>query len=64
MKNRLNIGVIYFGIGSLLNVFSLFFGDRLTDFALGFTEGLALVTMLAGVVYMIINLRKTKTDKE
>ena len=64
MKKKINIGVLYFGIGSLLNVFSLFFGDRLSDFTVGFTEGLALVTMLAGIVYMLFYIKKPKTDKE
>lgn len=41
-----------FGIGNLLLLFSRIFSESLNDFLLGFLEGLSIVLIIIGTIYL------------
>lgn len=41
-----------FGLGNLLLLLSRTFNDNLTDFGLGFLEGISIVFILTGTIYL------------
>ncbi len=47
------IGLTAWSVGLILNEIYLFFGDRFPDFWAGFMQGLALVGMVTGIIYII-----------
>ncbi|GET22129.1 hypothetical protein [Prolixibacter denitrificans] len=41
-----------FGVGNLLLIFSRIFSDHLNDFLLGFLEGISVVLIINGTIYL------------
>jgi len=41
-----------FGVGSLLLILSRIFSDNLNDFLLGFLEGISVVLIISGTIYL------------
>lgn len=41
-----------FGVGNLLLIFSRIFSDQLNDFFLGFLEGISIVLIINGTIYL------------
>jgi len=41
-----------FGVGNLLLLFSRIFSDNLNDFLLGFLEGISVVLIINGTIYL------------
>ncbi|GET24815.1 hypothetical protein [Prolixibacter sp. NT017] len=56
-----------FGVGNLLLLFSRIFSDNLNDFLLGFLEGISIVLIINGAIYLtrcaIKRKHPLKTDK-
>ena len=53
MKNGLRLILFStFGIGNIFLIISRIFSEKLTDFELGFLEGISIVLLLVGVTYL------------
>jgi hypothetical protein len=61
MKKRFqNIMLSILGLGQLIFVLSSIFRNSLTDFALGFCEGISIVGMTTGFIYFCWCFAKKK----
>jgi hypothetical protein len=53
MKKPIRILLLLtFGVGNLLLIFSRIFSDELNDFLLGFLEGISVVLIIRGTIYL------------
>lgn len=46
------LSFLTFGVGNLLLIFSRIFSDNLNDFLLGFLEGISVVLIINGTIYL------------
>ncbi|RUT73142.1 hypothetical protein [Ancylomarina longa] len=59
MKYRLRfIFISVFGLGNLILSLSEIFRDKLTDFEFGFLEGISVVFILTGAIYLLYDFAK------
>jgi len=42
-----------FGLGNIILLFTRFYGDRLSDFMLGFYEGVSIAFIISGASYLM-----------
>lgn len=63
MKSRLSyyLSVTYLVIGTVVLLCSSLFKNDLSDFALGFCEGVSIMLILGSVVSLICHLKKQKS---
>ncbi|WP_418697542.1 hypothetical protein [Bacteroides sp.] len=61
-KTAYNFAVVYLVIGAAVFALSSIFRNELSDFALGFCEGVSVVLILGSAIYLIRYFMKKKNQ--